>query len=214
MKYSNSPLILDITDFPLDFSFYNDQFPPLDALTYWHFLKKAKNVIEIGCGHSTKLSWKSGVNLIAIDPQPRVFSTEIPYILNKVQNVSLNVFGDLEENDILFIDSSHIYEDGSDVKYLLEVIIPTLPFGVLIHFHDFFGEEGYPKSWQEHPEMGKWNENQYVTPLLESHEVLSINYLISKEHNEELLKTYPFVPTDIVSNMGAVKGASLWLKVI
>jgi hypothetical protein len=29
-------LNLSVEDFPNEFDWYNDQFPPLDALTYWH----------------------------------------------------------------------------------------------------------------------------------------------------------------------------------
>ena len=145
------PLKLNIEGFPMDYNFYNDQFPPLDALTYWHFLQKAKRVIEVGCGYSTHLSWKSKAECTLIDPQPRVFSIDVPYILKPVQEVDISVFNQLKSNDILFIDSSHIYSKGSDVEYLIETIIPTLKKGVVIHFHDYFGEHGYPEAWRNHP---------------------------------------------------------------
>lgn len=204
------PLHLDIQDFPQEFDFYNDQFPPLDALTYWHFLKRANRVLEVGCGYSTLLPLKMGIELLAIDPSPRITYDGVPYLREIVQRIDYEVFTKLEQDDILFIDSSHIYESGSDVEYLIEEIIPILKEGVLVHFHDYFAEDGYPHSWKNDPIMGKWNENDYVSSI--ALEKIAFNYEISKHHNEELLETYPFVPRDITKNLGAVRGASLWLK--
>jgi SAM-dependent methyltransferase len=206
------PILLNTANFPTDFDFRNNQFPPLDALTYWHFLKKAKRVIEVGCGYSTYLAMKSNIEVTAIDPHPRVYFSEIAYTETEVQKVDISIFKNLRENDILFIDSSHIYKEGSDVEFLIKKVLPTLNKGVLIHFHDFFGVDGYPEEWKTVPEMKDWNENEYVLPLLEKYEVLAINHYISKEHNESLKLAFPFVPKDITTNLGAVRGASLWLK--
>lgn len=206
------PLILNVQGFPQEFDFHNGQFPPLDALTYWHYLKKAKKVVEVGCGYSTLLALKSGIEITAIDPLPRIYYPEVAYLESPVQNISPDCFLSLRANDILFIDSSHIYSEGSDVQYLIDTILPQLATGVLIHFHDFFGEDGYPPEWANIPEMKGWNENEYVMPLMQKHQVLAFNYKISKHYNEQLKLAYPFVPKDITNNMGAVRGASLWLK--
>ena len=206
------PLILNVQGFPQEFDFHNGQFPPLDALTYWHYLKKAKKVVEVGCGYSTLLALKSGIEITAIDPLPRIYYPEVAYLESPVQNISPDCFLSLRANDILFIDSSHIYSEGSDVQYLIDTILPQLATGVLIHFHDFFGEDGYPPEWANIPEMKGWNENEYVMPLMQKHQVLAFNYKISKHYNEQLKLAYPFVPKDITNNMGAVRGASIWLK--
>ena len=205
-------LDLDIYNFPSEFDFHNDQFPPLDALTYWHFLKGAKKVIEVGCGYSTYLAYKSKISVKAIDPCPRITYEGISYINDLVQNVNDSIFIELEENDILFIDSSHIYSLGSDVQYLLETILPKLKKGVIVHFHDYFGKFNYPTSWMQHNEMKHWNENEYLISIEAKHEVLAYNYLISHLHNEELINRYTFVPNNITRNLGAVRGASLWIK--
>jgi hypothetical protein len=206
------PLKLNVEGFPKDFNFYNDQFPPLDALTYWHFLKSAKRVVEVGCGYSTGLALKSGVVVTAIDPEPRIMYPETAYLIKPVQEIDPKIFSELEADDILFIDSSHIYQDGSDVKYLIDLILPSLKKGVLVHFHDFFGKDGYPKEWSDNKEMAKWNENEYVIPLLDKMEVLSFNYEIGKLHNQELKSSYGFVPDNITQNLGAVRGASVWFR--
>ena len=203
---------LEVKDFPKDFDWHNDQFPPLDALTYWHFLKKAKKVIEIGCGYSTLLSKNANVNLIAVDPNPRKIYPNIEYIFKQIQNVDLTLFDELNEDDILFIESSHIYSQGSDVHFLIHQALPRIKKGVVIHFHDYFGQEGYPIDWQQNETMREWNENSKLIDLIEKYEVLSDNYNISKNHNDKLKEIYSFVPSDILNNLGAVRGASLWLK--
>jgi hypothetical protein len=46
------------------------------------------------------------------------------------------LFDSLEENDILFIDSSHAGKIDSDVYTMYLEILPRLKPGVLIHIHD------------------------------------------------------------------------------
>lgn len=206
-------ILYDPTGFPAGFDWHNDQFPPLDALAYWHYLKSCNLIIEVGCGYSTFLARESGKNVIAIDPSPRVRYLGINYIRKKVQDVDRQIFKELKSGDILFIDSSHIYSKGSDVEHLIENIIPSLNPGVLVHFHDYFGENGYPESWKEMPEMKGWNENEHITRIKKKYHVLCEHHLISEQENEILKNQYPFVPTNIVANMGAVRGASIWLKI-
>jgi hypothetical protein len=205
-------LNLLVKDFPNEFDWYNDQFPPLDALTYWHFLKGAKKVIEVGCGYSSILSHKSNVELIPIDPNPRIMYPNISYIKEEVQKMPLSMFEQLNEGDILFIDSSHIYNEGSDVDFLINKVIPSLKKGVLFHFHDYFGLDGYPSDWQEHHEMKHWNENDKLFELEDIYNVIACNYRVSKFFQKELKEQYSFVPTDITQNLGAIKGASIWFK--
>lgn len=59
----------------------------------------------------------------------------------------MSVFEKLEENDILFIDSSHVSKMDSDVNFLFFEILPRLKSGVYIHFHDVFYPFIYPKEW-------------------------------------------------------------------
>jgi hypothetical protein len=53
----------------------------------------------------------------------------------------------LEENDILFIDSSHVLKIGSDVQYEYLEILPRLNKGVIVHIHDIFLPAEYRKEW-------------------------------------------------------------------
>jgi hypothetical protein len=53
-----------------------------------------------------------------------------------VQDLPLETFAELAENDILFIDSSHVSKIDSDVNYLYLEVLPFLKKGVTIHIHD------------------------------------------------------------------------------
>lgn len=203
---------LQIDDFPKNFEWDNGQFPPLDALTYWHFLKNAKRVIEVGCGYSTLLAKQSGVELIAIDPEPRIQFDQIGYLKKPVEEVPLELFEFLQKDDILFVDSSHEYHHGSDVHHIIHNVIPKLQSGVLIQFHDYFQPDDYPEDWKSDSIMSKWNEQYYVYPLEKQYEVLLVNNTISKNYNDELIKKYPFVPKNITKNFGAVRGSSIWFR--
>ena len=65
----------------------------------------------------------------------------------QVQDVPLQTFEKLQENDILFIDSSHVSKVGSDVNRIVFEILPSLNPGVYIHFHDVFAGFEYMKNW-------------------------------------------------------------------
>ena len=68
----------------------------------------------------------------------------------------------LIENDILFIDSSHIIRPQGDVLTQCLEILPILKPGVLIHFHDIFTPFDYLKDCYIHL-------TQYHKVFLNSH---------------------------------------------
>jgi len=52
------------------------------------------------------------------------------------------------ENDVLFIDSSHIMLPGMDVDLQFNRMFPRLAPGVLVHVHDIFLPDDYPPNWR------------------------------------------------------------------
>lgn len=52
----------------------------------------------------------------------------------RVEDVDAQIFADLGEKDILFIDSSHTAEEA---RYHCQHILPNLQPGVIVHHHDF-----------------------------------------------------------------------------
>ena len=120
---------------------------------------KPRRIVEVGSGFSTRLSAQAiarnvrddagyRCELTAIEPNPtpsvRSDTAVTRLIDTEVQDVPLSLFTGLEENDILFIDPSHILRIGSDVQYECLEILPRLARGVLVHFHDIFFPSEYP----------------------------------------------------------------------
>jgi predicted O-methyltransferase YrrM len=125
-----------------------------------HF--KPHRIFEIGSGYTTLLSAQAIIknmeeadhncDLIAIEPYPREILVQgFPGLkaleIAKVQDLPLSRFNDLRENDILFIDSSHVVKINNDVCYEFLEILPRIRKGVLVHIHDIFLPAEYPMGW-------------------------------------------------------------------
>ncbi|EPF22469.1 MAG: class I SAM-dependent methyltransferase [Microcystis aeruginosa Ma_MB_F_20061100_S19] len=148
--------------------------------------KKPNRVIEIGSGGSTKIiaaalrmnfienSQKS--QLISIEPYPQDFLKdfanvskdflEFSLLIQKVESVDLSVFESLQTNDILFVDSSHVFKSGSDVEFEFLQVYPRLQTGVLVHIHDIFFPYDYPIEWNL-KESRYWNEQYFLETFLQ-----------------------------------------------
>ncbi|MFZ0011690.1 MAG: class I SAM-dependent methyltransferase [Halobacteriota archaeon] len=122
---------------------------------------KPNVIIEVGSGNSTYLIAQAiqknkekdkeyACSLQAIEPYPNPtlkagFPGLTRLIDEKVQRVDLSEFDKLCNNDILFIDSSHVAKIGSDVEYEYLEILPRLRKGVIVHFHDIYLPTEYPR---------------------------------------------------------------------
>jgi predicted O-methyltransferase YrrM len=146
------------------FYFDNPYYCETDSIILYSYIRhfKPKRIIEIGSGFSsavmldTRERFAEGeMELTFIEPYPERLlslinekdrkSTKI--IEKPVQSVDLSLFGQLEKNDILFVDSTHVSKAGSDVNFILFQILPLLKKGVLVHFHDVFYPFEYPREW-------------------------------------------------------------------
>lgn len=129
-----------------------------NALYYMLRIVKPKTIIEVGSGYSTAVMLDTNENyfdnkikITAIEPRADRLKSllkatdNIEIIENDLQEVPLTFFETLKENDILFIDSSHVSKINSDVNYIFFEILPRLSKGIYIHFHDIFYPFIYPK---------------------------------------------------------------------
>lgn len=115
-----------------------------------HFFPR--RIIEVGCGFSTMVIRKAisknqiPCTLTCIDPSPRSGVSECADELfaNRVEDVSKEVFTVLDENDILFIDTTHVVTKRSYIAYLILEVLPSLKPGVIVHIHDIFLPFDYP----------------------------------------------------------------------
>ncbi len=152
---------------PIPYQYYvnNGLFELVDGGILYCMIRyfKPKLIIEIGSGNSTCLSAQAilknrnegainNCKLFAVEPYPNEtlkagFPGLTKLFQEPVQNIPISEFEKLGENDILFIDSSHVLKIGSDVQYEFFEILPRLKKGVLIHIHDIFLPYEYPKGW-------------------------------------------------------------------
>jgi hypothetical protein len=113
-------------------------------------------IIEIGGGYSTRVLaaalrknlHESGTRgeLITVDPHcDPALSTITTLIRRPIQDVEMDLFLSLRENDIFFIDSSHVISVGSDVVFEYLEVLPRLHKGVVVHAHDIFLPSDYPR---------------------------------------------------------------------
>ena len=157
----------------------NDQFSWLDARMLYVLLRKLRpaRVVEVGSGFSSLLIadvvcryLESACEFVCIEPYPRDFLTKgvagiSRLIQQRVEDVDVAEFTRLERGDVLFIDSSHVAKTGSDVLFLFFQILPKLKAGVLIHVHDIFLPDDYPKQWVIEQNRS-WNEQYLLQALL------------------------------------------------
>ncbi|HEX7509702.1 MAG TPA: class I SAM-dependent methyltransferase, partial [Chitinivibrionales bacterium] len=78
--------------------------------------------------------------LTCIEPfhMPWLEKKGVRVIRNLVENVRLDAFKELNANDILFIDSSHIIRPQGDLLFIFLELLPILNPGVVVHIHDIF----------------------------------------------------------------------------
>src|SRR6185503_11336394 len=132
-----------------------DWFPRLDAAAAYALVRKEppQRIVEVGSGHSTRFLARAvadgglATRITAIDPEPRASLAGLDVEWLRIPVERVKPFPRLEAGDILFIDSSHQLKPGNDVEFLLSTVIPRLPPGVRVHFHDIFLPDGYPTEW-------------------------------------------------------------------
>ena len=194
-----------------------DWFPRLDAAAAYGMVRHHApgRIVEVGSGHSTRFlarAVRDGAmtcEITSIDPAPRASIAGLPIrtIASTVQDAGDAPFAALGSGDVLFIDSSHVLMPGSDVDFLLSRILPALPAGVLVHFHDIFLPEDYPESWT----WRGYNEQAAVAAIMaggDTYEVLFASRYAATQMADRLAQT-------VLAGLPLIDGAfenSLWLR--
>jgi hypothetical protein len=229
-KYkSDIPWPADGKNPELRYHFENIYFSYGDLISLYGMMRvfEPTRIIEVGSGFSSAAmldtdQWflNSSTEFTFIDPYPERLKSlfrkeDLPHIKlieQPVQTVSKTKFQDLEQNDILFIDSSHVSKTGSDVNYLIHRILPALKPGVIIHFHDIFWPFEYPKKWLK---AGRaWNEAYLLLAFLQynsAFEILFFNSWLENHHRDLLKQKIPLMlrQSELPMTFG---NSSLWLR--
>lgn len=203
---------------PAQFHFDNPTFSGTDALVLYCMVRyfKPNRVVEVGSGMSTRLSAHAALlngntEVVAIEPYPDpVLQQGFPglstLIVKPIQTVDLSFFEQLQAQDILFIDTTHVVRTGSDVNFLFLEVLPRLNSGVIVHIHDIFLPYDYPRAWviDQHR---FWNEQYLAQAFLiynSAFDVLFANNYMWTKHPADMQAAFPFSPW--------WGGGSLWIQ--
>jgi predicted O-methyltransferase YrrM len=184
-------------------------------------LFKPRKIVEIGCGNSTLMAVnavrqnkKENQNYfcehVCIEPYENKWleSLGLKVFREKIENIEKKILTDLEANDILFIDSSHIIRPQGDVLFEYLVILPILKKGVLVHIHDIFTPKDYLDEWVLE-DIKLWNEQYLLEAFLtfnkEYRIIGALNYL-KHHYSKEIYAKCP-----ILANKTDEEPCSFWL---
>jgi hypothetical protein len=227
------------TDDPLNFSFQQGMYGPVDAESLYCMVRhfKPRRVVEIGSGHSTLITAQAlrknagepgghVCEFTSIEPYPselllRGISGLSRLIREPVQRVPLALFESLGEGDILFIDSSHVLKLGSDVQYEFLEVLPRIGRGAVVHVHDIFFPCDYPKTWVKDLRRF-WNEQYLLHAFLmfnHAFRVLFCGSALEQAAPDDLARAFPSLrrersdPSSLWhSHPAAVSPASFWMQ--
>jgi len=201
---------------------YNNGFlPALDMVGIYTIISKykPKRYIEIGSGFSTIIAHKAiqennlKTSVIAVDPNPRTNVLQIvEKLINKpLENVNFQFLFDLEENDILFVDSSHRILPNSDSMIFFLEILPNLPKGVIVHLHDIYLPYDYPSFMCQRLYSEQYGLAMFLLASNGKYQPLLPNFFISED--DELMSIIePYWDHPSMSDLER-HGGSFWLKI-
>lgn len=149
----------------------------------------------------------------AFDPFPQRLQSllrsgdesRVAILQHRLEEIALERFRLLDDNDILFADSTHVSKIGSDVNRLVFEILPVLRPGVYVHFHDIFYPFEYPEPWVY--EGRAWNEAYLLRAFLQFNRAFKIrlfNTFLAQFHGDLLAHKMPLCLRN--------PGGSLWIQ--
>lgn len=197
----------------------NDFFPGLDMVLLYTLLAQLqpKRYLEIGSGTSTKLAAKVraeqqlSFSITCIDPSPRKEITAVAdeWLNVPLQQAPLSLFENLEANDVLFFDGSHLLHANSDVQWFFLEVLPRLKKGVVVQVHDIYLPYDYPQNMCD-----RFYAEQYMLAVMllsnpDRYEIIAPNFYMSEDAElqtilEPLWKELPGVEKH---------GGSFWWRV-
>lgn len=193
-----------------EFRLNNGSFESGDAEFLYQMIraKKPRRIIEIGSGQSTLIARRatrqnreeaSNYNCrhVCIEPFEARWLEElgVTVMRKRVEDVDPALFTELEADDLLFIDSSHIIRPQGDVVTEYLEILPSLQPGVIVHVHDVFSPRDYPKEWV-FKQMWLWNEQYLLEAFLthnDSWQVVAALNMLRHRHFEQLKCVCPYL---------------------
>lgn len=202
--------------------FRNDWFSYADAVFLHCLLRKHQpgRIIEVGSGFSSAVMldtidrfFSHPPELTFIEPYPERLKSllrngdpeRVTILEKKVQEVPVEVFRALGAGDLLFIDSSHVIKCGGDLQFLMFEVLPHLPSGAFVHFHDIFYPFEYPEEWLQ--QERNWNELYLLRAFLAHNEAWEIHFF-----NSYVVSEFGALIAERLPLAGRSAGGSIYLR--
>jgi predicted O-methyltransferase YrrM len=197
----------------LEFKFANGSFESGDAEYLYQLIRRVKpaRLFEIGSGNSTLMAHRAikknreeqanyTCRHLCIEPYeaPWLESVGVEVLRRRVEDVDKNLFRELDRDDLLFIDSSHVIRPQGDVVTEYLEILPTLRAGVLVHVHDVFTPRDYLREWVI-DSMLLWNEQYLLEAFLTNNSrctVIGALNMLKHRHFDALRRVCPYLSVD------------------
>jgi Methyltransferase domain len=136
---------------------------PIEAEFLFCFIaaKRPDKIVQVGSGVSTAVIQAAAnevgykPQIVCIDPFPTDYLVRaaernlIELIPRAAQEVDIALLTALNAGDLLFVDSTHTTRAGSEVNRIILEVLPQLPSGVFVHFHDIFFPYDYQSNLLE-----------------------------------------------------------------
>ena len=203
------------------FFIHNRSYESVDAETLYAILRHAKpaRVVELGSGASSHViaaararNARDGLDFehVIFDPFPflnPMGAVEGPEVHRlpaeeiKIEQIALAA------GDILFVDTTHTVKTGGDVTQIVLDIVPRLPSGALVHFHDVFLPFDYPREWVV-DQRRAWSEQYLVQAFLafnREFKVVLPTYAVLQERTDLIVDL-------IASYDPTVRPGSFWIE--
>lgn len=181
----------------------NGYFSGADAKSLYGIMAtyRPRHMLEIGSGHSTRFArraitdFRLTTKITSLDPAPRTEIASIAdlHLPGDIHDLDLSLVDRLQQNDILFIDGSHVCLPGTDVPHYALDVLPRVPPGVFVHIHDI----ALPWEYSEEFRRRGYNEQHIIAAML----LFSSSWEI-------------LLPIKFLSRTGRIAdgGGSLWLR--
>ena len=182
-------------------------------------LYRPRRIVEVGSGYSSALILDTveqhlpDTTVTFVEPHSDLLRSlmrpgdeaRCEILETRAQDLDVEIIRQLEADDILFIDSTHVVRTGSDVCRIVLELLPEVRPGVVVQIHDMFWPFELPREWVE--EGRQWAECYLVRAFLTNNrdwEILLMNDYVGRFETEWLHHVLP----RFLGN----PGGSLWLR--
>lgn len=125
-------------------------FGPIEAVFLYAFIRmeRPRRIVQVGSGVSSAVILAAARDaqytpeLCCIDPYPTEYlkreaaARRIELVAEPAQTVIVERAKKLRGGDLLFVDSTHVVKPGGEVNVIVLDVLPWLPAGTWVHFHD------------------------------------------------------------------------------